>query len=64
MMVEAILLTALIALAAILLDWLLGEPRRWHLLVYFGRLATAVEGLLNNLDNKPSRNKINGIFVF
>ncbi len=35
--------TALIALAAILLDWLLGEPRRFHPLVAFGRLAQGIE---------------------
>ncbi|HET6719849.1 MAG TPA: adenosylcobinamide-phosphate synthase CbiB, partial [Rhodocyclaceae bacterium] len=34
---------ALSALAAVLLDRLLGEPARWHPLVGFGRLASAVE---------------------
>jgi len=36
---------ALTALAAILLDWVLGEPRRWHPLVGFG-------GLVNTLEDK------------
>ncbi|MDO9225107.1 MAG: adenosylcobinamide-phosphate synthase CbiB [Pseudomonadota bacterium] len=30
-------------LAAVVLDWLLGEPRRWHPLVGFGRLAAWLE---------------------
>ncbi|WP_027867993.1 adenosylcobinamide-phosphate synthase CbiB [Massilia alkalitolerans] len=33
--------------AGILLDLLLGEPRRWHPLVGFGRLAQAIERRLN-----------------
>lgn len=37
------MITALVAAAALLLDWLLGEPRRFHPLVGFGRLATFVE---------------------
>ncbi len=37
----------LAALAAVLLDRLLGEPRRWHPLVGFGRLAEALEKRLN-----------------
>ena len=36
-----------IILAALLLDRLLGEPRRWHPLVGFGRLATECESRLN-----------------
>lgn len=35
--------TALLVLAAVLLDWLLGEPRRWHPLVGFGTLADRLE---------------------
>lgn len=37
------MIPALIAAAAVLLDWLLGEPRRFHPLVGFGRLATFIE---------------------
>lgn len=36
----------MILLTAITLDALLGEPKRWHPLVGFGRLATRVERLL------------------
>lgn len=38
---------ALIAIAAVLLDRLLGEPRRYHPLVGFGWLADALESWLN-----------------
>lgn len=34
---------ALIMSAAVVLDWLLGEPRRFHPLAGFGRLATRIE---------------------
>jgi adenosylcobinamide-phosphate synthase len=37
---------ALLASAGVLLDALLGEPRRWHPLVGFGRLAVWLEGRL------------------
>jgi adenosylcobinamide-phosphate synthase len=37
----------LTALAAVLLDRLLGEPQRWHPLVGFGRLAARVEAACN-----------------
>ncbi|MFZ5557492.1 MAG: adenosylcobinamide-phosphate synthase CbiB [Pseudomonadota bacterium] len=40
------MITALLAVVAAALDRLLGEPRRFHPLVGFGRLATAVEGAL------------------
>jgi adenosylcobinamide-phosphate synthase len=39
--------TALVALAAVLLDAGLGEPRRAHPLVAFGRMAGAIETRLN-----------------
>jgi len=38
---------ALALVAGVLLDLLLGEARRWHPLVGFGRLASALERLLN-----------------
>jgi adenosylcobinamide-phosphate synthase len=40
---------ALASLAALglLLDWLLGEPRRWHPLAGFGMLANRLERILN-----------------
>lgn len=42
------------ALAGVLLDQWLGEPRRWHPLVGFGRLAAALERQLNRPDGNPS----------
>lgn len=41
------MLTAMIAVVAVLLDRLLGEPRRLHPLVGFGRIAAALEARLN-----------------
>jgi adenosylcobinamide-phosphate synthase len=41
------LVTPLTACAAVLIDRLVGEPRRWHPLVGFGLLAAAVERRLN-----------------
>lgn len=43
--------TALIAMVAVTLDWLLGEPRRFHPLVGFGRLAQKIEARIY----RPSR---------
>lgn len=43
---------ALLMVAGVALDWLCGEPRRWHPLVGFGRLAQALERVLNR---KPER---------
>jgi adenosylcobinamide-phosphate synthase len=39
-------MTAATALAAVLIDAVLGEPRRWHPLVGFGRFANALEARL------------------
>lgn len=40
------MITATMA-AALALDWLFGEPRRWHPLVGFGRVATSIERWLH-----------------
>ena len=48
MMPDGALAMPAAALAAVLLDRLLGEVRRFHPLVGFGNLATAVEKRLNN----------------
>lgn len=45
----------LVAVAAAALDWLLGEPRRFHPLVGFGRLAQACERLCRGRENSSTR---------
>jgi adenosylcobinamide-phosphate synthase len=40
-------MAALLVFTALALDWLFGEPRRWHPLVGFGRLAQALERRLH-----------------
>ena len=37
-------------IAAVILDWCLGEPRRWHPLVGFGAFAQRLEGALHGGD--------------
>lgn len=46
---------------AVALDHWLGEPRRWHPLVGFGRLANALEGRLRNPLYSPARQQAAGI---
>ena len=58
------LTTALLALGAILLDWLAGEPRRFHPLVGFGRLAAAVEGgLYGEPGCAPGSRRLRGLLA-
>ncbi|MBA4286976.1 MAG: cobalamin biosynthesis protein [Xanthomonadaceae bacterium] len=45
-------MTALLMAAAVAVDWLLGEPRRWHPLVGFGRLTRALEARLYQVDSR------------
>ena len=47
-------MTALIVIAAVLLDGLLGEPKRYHPLVGFGFMATFVETKLNRFFSSDS----------
>lgn len=47
------LITPLLAIAAIALDALLGEPRRWHPLVGFGRIVSWAETRLNPPAKQP-----------
>jgi adenosylcobinamide-phosphate synthase len=54
-------MTALITLAAVLLDALLGEPARWHPLVGFGRWAQYFERRLNtNTTRSPLTQRLLG----
>jgi len=45
-------MSVLLTIAAVLLDAALGEPRRWHPLVGFGRWAQGWERLLNPREGK------------
>lgn len=45
-------MTALLMAAGIALDWLLGEPRRWHPLVGFGTLTRWLEARLYRQDSR------------
>ena len=44
----------LMLIAGLLLDRIFGEPRRWHPLVGFGRVAVWIEGSLNRQPAKPA----------
>ena len=54
---------ALTVLAAVLLDWLFGEPRRFHPLVGFGRLAaTTGRRFFGDSDTSPLIRRLRGMF--
>ncbi|WP_417501424.1 adenosylcobinamide-phosphate synthase CbiB [Marinobacter sp.] len=59
MLLFAPLIVCVLALA---LDVRLGEPRRWHPVVGFGRLATALEKRLNTAPQDPFRSLLAGLF--
>jgi len=50
--------SALLMLCGVLLDLLLGEPRRFHPLVGFGKLASAIERLLNRVSPSHARSAV------
>lgn len=45
-------MTALLMVVGVALDWLLGEPRRWHPLVGFGRITKALESRIYRQDSR------------
>ena len=57
------ILAAFIAVCAVLLDRLLGEPRRMHPLVGFGRVAQRVEALFNRDTTCGERQRLGGAFA-
>ncbi|RZT41300.1 adenosylcobinamide-phosphate synthase CbiB [Cupriavidus agavae] len=52
------------ALAGVLLDRWLGEPRRWHPLVGFGRIATLVANALNRPGRSAPRQRAAGLLAW
>ncbi|MFD0913749.1 adenosylcobinamide-phosphate synthase CbiB [Methylophilus luteus] len=59
------LILALLACGAVALDHCLGEPRRWHPLVGFGRIASALSRWLNpaNAQLKPAQ-RLTGVLAW
>lgn len=58
-------ITAITAAAGLLLDRLLGEPRRWHPLVGFGRFAAAAEtGLRRAAPGHAVGNRLRGLLAW
>ncbi|MES2324646.1 MAG: adenosylcobinamide-phosphate synthase CbiB [Pseudomonadota bacterium] len=53
-----LLQVALLLVASVLLDYLLGEARRWHPLVGFGKLATLIESRLNRGRMRSARGAV------
>ena len=53
----------LIIVLAVIIDWLAGEPKRWHPLVGFGRLANAMERRFNSTSSFLASNKLCGVVV-
>ena len=54
----------LVLAAAVLLDWWLGEPRRFHPLVGFGHLVNRIERWLNPPSRQPRRRqRLTGAFA-
>ena len=55
---------SLIAIAAVLMDWWLGEPRRHHPLIGFGRLAIWVETRLYGSPGiAPTARRLRGVLA-
>lgn len=53
----------LICILALCLDWLFGEPRRFHPLVGFGNLAVFIETKLNNSTSTPIKRFFMGLLA-
>lgn len=58
------LMTTFIFISAIALDWLMGEPKKWHPLVGFGMAVKKIEGLLYPDDaSSPQKQLLFGILA-
>ncbi|MCW9023889.1 MAG: adenosylcobinamide-phosphate synthase CbiB [Gammaproteobacteria bacterium] len=54
--------TVLMILIAVFMDYLLGEPRRWHPLAGFGQLVTRVEAsILGSQTLSPAQSRLRGM---
>ena len=52
-------------LVALMIDWIVGEPRRWHPLVGFGNAAIGLEKMLNSMDKKsPFLLRLRGLIAW
>ena len=60
---DTFVVAALVCGAAVLVDWLLGEPRRWHPLVGFGRWASLLEQRLNDQPSFPTQSLLRGLLA-
>ena len=59
------MLLSIIIISALLLDAVIGEPRRWHPLVGFGNLAIWVEQKMNNKNSQYNvRLRLSGLFAW
>jgi adenosylcobinamide-phosphate synthase len=54
----------IIMLLALVIDWLLGEPKRWHPLVGFGKLVQACEQRWYRADLSPSWQIVRGGLIW
>lgn len=58
---DAFLVAVAVCFAAVLLDLVVGEPRRWHPLVGFGYGASLLQRWLNRQPQRPGRSLVCGV---
>jgi len=60
MVLDAFSMSVAVCCMAVLLDVLIGEPRRWHPLVGFGRVVVWIERRFNRRPQQPGRSVVRG----